>query len=292
MGKARHPIAYQPTYPARPSVSAEPGPVYAAVPCPGAASRRWDLGAEKMVLSPRPATPAQTTPIMPAGKDCVSLQILRVKAASSKAEQYSCSSRSSRSCGHREREGWTVRGSLTTRAQENPAHLKDPLSFSLPSPHSPPCDRRPYPVPPNCLVFCSVCLMTSSRCWGSRIQGPAKAVALCEVCTQQPDSGFPDGPQLFRELPWQGPRTRSTTYPGLDQQLPSDREHSGETQWSTHCGDRRQSPARAFSLPPALPAPSFHPLPGVLWPRGLPHSLPGSGHSPRSSRTPRKEIQE
>lgn len=140
LGKARHPNAYQPTYPAGPSVSAEPEPVCAAVPCPRAASRRWDLGAETMVLSPSPITPAQATPIVPSGKDCVSLQILRVKAASSKAEQCSCSSRSSRSCGRQEREGWTVRGSLIMGAQELPAHLKDPLSFSFPSPHSPPCD--------------------------------------------------------------------------------------------------------------------------------------------------------
>lgn len=105
------------------------------------------------------------------------------------------------------------------------------------------------------------------------MQEPAKAVALCEVSTEQPDSGFTDGPQLFRKLPRQGPRTRSTTYPGLDQQLPSDREHAGETQWSTHCGDRRQSAARAVSLPPALPAPSFHPLPGALWPSPFPPRL-------------------
>lgn len=96
----------------------------------------------------------------------------------------------------------------------------------------------------------------------------------------------------LQKLPRQGPRTRSTTYPGLDQQLPSDREHAGEAEWGTHCGDRRRSPARAFSPPPALPAPAFHPLPGVLWPRDLPHPLPGSGHSPRSSRTPRKEMKE
>lgn len=41
------------------------------------------------------AAPVQATPIIPAEKNCNSLQILRVKAASSKAEQYSCSSRSS-----------------------------------------------------------------------------------------------------------------------------------------------------------------------------------------------------
>lgn len=162
MGKARHPNAYQPTYPAGPSVSAEPGPVCAAVPCPRAASRRWDLGAEMIVLCPSPATPAQATPIMPAGKDCVSLQILRVKAASSKAEQCSCSSRSSKSCGRQEREGWTVRGSLITRAQELPAHLKDPLSFSFPSPHHHPVTGDLIQSLPT--ISCSAC---QQRLWPS-----------------------------------------------------------------------------------------------------------------------------
>lgn len=50
-------------------------------------------------------------------------------------------------------------------------------------------------------MFCFVCLVTRSRCWGSRIQEPAKAVALCKVCAEQLDSGFTDGLQLFRNSP-------------------------------------------------------------------------------------------
>lgn len=62
MGKHRYPNPYQPTYPAGPSVSAEPGPVCAAAPYPNEASRRWDLRAEKMVLLPVLQPPSKPQP--------------------------------------------------------------------------------------------------------------------------------------------------------------------------------------------------------------------------------------
>lgn len=127
--KLWHPNPYQPTYPAGPSVFAEPEPVCAAAPYPNAASRRWDLRAEKMVLLTSLEAPAQATPTIPAEENHDSLQILRVKAASSKAEQYSCSSRSSSSWG--QGKGEPIRGSLVSRAPGDPCSSQAPWSHSL-----------------------------------------------------------------------------------------------------------------------------------------------------------------
>lgn len=162
MGKHRYPIPYQPTYPAGLSVSAEPGPVCAAVPYPNAASKRWDLRAEKMVLPLSPVAPAQATPTIPAEENHDLLQILRVKAASSKAEQYNCSSRSS--------SNWD-RGKGRTDCQRLPdpkgprRPLLIPVSSLILSPnsHLPPCGQKLCLVPPNCPLFCLACLVTSSK---------------------------------------------------------------------------------------------------------------------------------
>lgn len=59
LGKPRNTKLYQATYPAGLSVFAGPGPVCAAAPCLKAASRRWDLSAEKIVLDPGRTSPAQ-----------------------------------------------------------------------------------------------------------------------------------------------------------------------------------------------------------------------------------------
>lgn len=71
MGKPRYPNPCQPTYPAAPSVSAESRPVCAAAPCPKAASKRWDLRAERMVLPlPKSRPPSRLGRISTHYKSC------------------------------------------------------------------------------------------------------------------------------------------------------------------------------------------------------------------------------
>lgn len=68
--------------------------------------------------------------------------------------------------------------------------------------------------------------------------------------------------QLGGRLPLSGKRVRST-YPGLDQQLPGHGEHAGETQRSTHCGDKEPS-TTPFSPPNSCSVPSSSQVPETL----------------------------